>query len=77
MNAELIAVIDYWVREKGIEKSTLLAAVQNCLAGAAKKALGPTRGLHCEINPKTGAKIKIAASKIPTFKFGKAYKDSF
>lgn len=29
------------------------------------------------INPKTGEKIKIAASKIPTFKFGKAYKDSF
>ena len=63
MNAELIAVIDYWVREKGIEKSTLLAAVQNCLAGAAKKALGPTRGLHCEINPKTGA-IKAFAKLI-------------
>ncbi len=29
------------------------------------------------INPKTGAKIKIAASKIPAFKFGKAYKDQF
>ena len=29
------------------------------------------------VNPKTGEKIKIAASKIPTFKFGKAYKDSF
>lgn len=29
------------------------------------------------INPKTGAKIKIAASKSPVFKFGKAYKDSF
>ena len=29
------------------------------------------------INPKTGAKIKISASKIPAFKFGKAYKDSF
>ena len=29
------------------------------------------------INPKTGEKIKIDASKIPTFKFGKAYKDSF
>ncbi|MEG9430382.1 MAG: HU family DNA-binding protein [Christensenellaceae bacterium] len=29
------------------------------------------------INPKTGAKIKIAASKVPVFKFGKAYKDSF
>ena len=29
------------------------------------------------INPKTGEKIKIAASKTPVFKFGKAYKDSF
>ena len=29
------------------------------------------------INPKTGEKIKIAASKVPVFKFGKAYKDSF
>lgn len=29
------------------------------------------------INPKTGEKIKIAASKAPAFKFGKAYKDSF
>lgn len=55
MNAELIAVIDYWVREKGIEKSTLLSAVQDCLVGAAKKALGPTRELRCEINSKTGA----------------------
>ena len=29
------------------------------------------------INPKTGEKIKIDASKVPVFKFGKAYKDSF
>ncbi len=29
------------------------------------------------INPKTGEKIKIPASKMPVFKFGKAYKDSF
>ena len=28
-------------------------------------------------NPKTGEQIRIAATKIPTFKFGKAYKDSF
>ncbi len=27
------------------------------------------------INPKTGEKIKIGETKIPTFKFGKAYKD--
>ena len=29
------------------------------------------------INPKTQEKIKIAETKIPSFKFGKAYKDSF
>ncbi len=29
------------------------------------------------INPKTGEKIKIDASKTPVFKFGKAYKDLF
>ncbi len=29
------------------------------------------------INPKTGEKIKIPASKMPVFKFGKAYKDLF
>ena len=29
------------------------------------------------INPKTQEKIKISATKLPAFKFGKAYKDSF
>lgn len=29
------------------------------------------------INPKTGEKIKIGETKLPAFKFGKAYKDSF
>ena len=29
------------------------------------------------INPKTGEKISIEATRTPVFKFGKAYKDSF
>ena len=36
-----------------------------------------SKGARDGINPKTGEKIKIAASKSPAFKFGKAYKDSF
>jgi len=35
------------------------------------------KGAREGINPKTGEKIQIAACKIPNFKFGKAYKDSF
>ena len=29
------------------------------------------------INPKTGEKIKIPATRTPVFKFGKAYKEQF
>jgi len=29
------------------------------------------------INPQTGEKIVVSASRTPVFKFGKAYKDSF
>ena len=29
------------------------------------------------INPKTGEKINVEETKIPVFKFGKVYKDSF
>ena len=32
---------------------------------------------HEGINPATGAKVQIAASKTPVFKFGKTFKDSF
>ena len=35
------------------------------------------KGAREGVNPKTGEKIKISASSIPAFKFGKAYKDSF
>ncbi|MBO5927950.1 MAG: HU family DNA-binding protein [Clostridia bacterium] len=35
------------------------------------------KGARDGINPKTGEKIKVDATKIPAFKFSKAYKDSF
>jgi N utilization substance protein A len=54
MNNELIAVLEFWEREKGIGKDVLLAAVQEALVSAAKKAVGPARELTCTIDPKTG-----------------------
>ena len=54
MNNELIAVLEFWEREKGISKDTLLAAVQEALVSAAKKAVGPARELRCTIDAKTG-----------------------
>ncbi|MCF7668338.1 MAG: transcription termination factor NusA [Verrucomicrobia bacterium] len=54
MNAEFLAVLEFWEREKGIRKDILLHAVEDALVSAAKKAIGPARNLRCTIDPKTG-----------------------
>ncbi len=54
MNAEFLAVLDFWEREKGISREILLAAVQEALLASAKKAVGPARELRCSIDPKSG-----------------------
>ncbi len=54
MNNELIAVLEFWEREKGISKEVLLVAVQEALLSAAKKAVGPARELRCTIDSKSG-----------------------
>ncbi len=63
MNNELLAVIDYWEREKGIRRDVLVAAVQNMLVAAGRKAIGPARELACTIDPKTG-EIRATAKLI-------------
>jgi N utilization substance protein A len=67
MNNELLAVIEYWEREKGIQRDVLIAAVQNMLVAAARKAMGPARDLTCTIDPKTG-EIRASAKLIVTDK---------
>jgi N utilization substance protein A len=54
MNPDFLAVLEYWEKEKGISKDALVAAVQDSLVSAAKKAVGPARELRCEINSKSG-----------------------
>jgi transcription termination/antitermination protein NusA len=54
MNGELIAVLEYLQREKGIDKEILLEAVENALLQASKKSVGPSRELRIEIDRKSG-----------------------
>src|SRR5438067_12446792 len=54
MNADFLAVLEFWEREKGISRDVLVAAVNEALLAAAKKAIGPARELRCAIDPKTG-----------------------
>ena len=65
MNADFLAVLEFWEREKGISRDVLVNAVQDSLLSAAKKAVGPARELRCAIDPKTGdikafAKLVVA-----------------
>jgi N utilization substance protein A len=71
MNAEFLAVLEFWEREKGISKDVLLAAVEEALVSAAKKAVGPARELRCVIDPKSGdirAFAKLVVSEKVTSK---------
>ena len=65
MKDELLAVLEYWEREKGVPKAVLIAAVEEALVAAAKKSVGPARDLRVSIDPKTGvvrafAKLVVA-----------------
>src|SRR5665213_3543512 len=54
MNADFLAVLEFWEREKGISRDILVQAVEEALVSAAKKAVGPARELRCVIDTKNG-----------------------
>jgi N utilization substance protein A len=65
MNADFLAVLEYWEREKGISREVLVAAVDEALTSAAKKAVGPARELRAVIDTKSGdikafAKLQVS-----------------
>ena len=63
MNGELIVAVEYFQREKGIDREILFQAVEQALLQASKKAVGPSRELRIEIDRKTGH-IRALASLI-------------
>src|SRR5450432_1231052 len=63
MNADFLAVLEFWEREKGISRDVLAGAVQEALLSAAKKAVGPARELRVDIDQKNG-NIKAFAKLI-------------
>jgi N utilization substance protein A len=54
MNADFLAVLEFWEREKGISRDVLVGAVHESLLSAAKKAVGPAREMRVAIDPKNG-----------------------
>lgn len=72
MNTELIAMLDYLERERGIQREVLIEAISSALLAAAKKsATGGTRELRIEIDPKSG-RIRALARLIVVEEVGNA-----
>ena len=63
MTSELLAVIEYFEKEKGIDRETMVEALQNALLTASKKSVGPARELRIDIDPEKGT-IKAMAKLV-------------
>src|SRR5437868_12257460 len=64
MNRELISVIDELGRQKGIEKSRVIGAIEAALQMAAKKRFGQAENIQVKIDRKSGEIEAISLKKI-------------
>ena len=65
MNHQLITVIEQLCREKGIDSSVIVNALESALLVAAKKKFGSVcENINVSIDPKTGEIQVIAVKKI-------------
>lgn len=54
MTNELLALFEYYEKEKGIDRNTMVEALETALLSASKKSIGPARELRIDINPDKG-----------------------
>lgn len=54
MNKDLIAVIEYLEREKGVKRDVVISAIEESLRAAAKKSINGAANVTVKINSKTG-----------------------
>lgn len=64
MSNDLLAVMEYMERERGIDRETLFTALESALLKASEKSVGPVKDLRVEIDRKTCriralAKVKV------------------
>ena len=63
MSENLMPLLNYWERERGVPRKAVLEAIEESLLSAAKRAVGPARDLRVSINPNT-SDIKAFAKLI-------------
>ncbi|MFH2145864.1 MAG: transcription termination factor NusA [Candidatus Omnitrophota bacterium] len=72
MANELLSVLDYIEREKGIDKRVIISAIESALLSAARKRFGETAELSVSIDEKTGQiKVKKNDEVVKSDEFGR------
>lgn len=74
MTSDLLAVIEYFEKEKGIERATMVEAIEGALLTASRKSIGPARELRVEIDAEKG-KIKALATLLVVEKVTAPYEE--
>jgi N utilization substance protein A len=55
MSHEILSVLEYMEKEKGIDRADMIEAISAAIAGAAQKGVAAGQDIRVEINPKTGS----------------------
>jgi transcription termination/antitermination protein NusA len=55
MSSEILAVLEYMEKEKGISREDMIATIESAVKAAAERGVNGSGDLRVEINPKTGA----------------------
>lgn len=74
MTSELQALFDYYEKEKGIDRETMIEAVSSALLSASKRSIGPARELRIDINPEKGG-IRALATLLVVEKVSKPFEE--
>jgi N utilization substance protein A len=64
MSQEVIAILDYMEKERGIKRESLIQAVETALVAASRKSFGPAKDLRVEVDPKSGQIRAIAKLRV-------------
>ncbi|MFH2138815.1 MAG: transcription termination factor NusA [Candidatus Omnitrophota bacterium] len=72
MNNELLSVLDHIEREKGVDKTVIISAIESALLSAARKRFGETANLAVSIDPESGQiKVTQDGKEIKSGDFGR------
>ncbi|OAI51036.1 hypothetical protein AYO37_00545 [Opitutia bacterium SCGC AG-212-L18] len=55
MSNEILSVLQYMEKEKGIPREDMISAISAAIVSSAQKGYGPSQNLKVDIDPKTGA----------------------